>query len=96
MLISTVVYTLLPVDGFVAKFAARIALLPVIAGISYELIRYAAKRRNGLMAMLTAPGLWLQKITTQPPSTDQTEVAILALDGAMKLEQHQGGDLVIA
>jgi uncharacterized protein YqhQ len=96
MLISTAIYTLLPFDGFVGKFLARIALLPVVAGLSYELIRYAAKHRQGLMALMTAPGLWLQKITTQPPSTDQTEVAILALEGAMKLEQHQGGDLVIA
>jgi uncharacterized protein YqhQ len=96
MLISTVIYTLLPFDGFVGKFLARIALLPVVAGLSYELIRYAAKHRKGLMALMTAPGLWLQKITTQPPSTGQTEVAILALDGAMKLEQNQGGELVIA
>jgi uncharacterized protein YqhQ len=96
MLISTVIYTLLPLDGFVAKFAARIALLPVVAGLSYELIRYAARHRKGLLAMLTLPGLWLQKITTQPPAEDQTEIAIIALDGAMKLEQRQGGDLVIA
>jgi uncharacterized protein YqhQ len=96
MLISTVVYTLLPFDGFIGKFLARIALLPVVAGLSYELIRYAAKHRKGLMALMTAPGLWLQKITTQPPSPSQTEVAILALDGAMKLEQHQGGELIIA
>ena len=96
MLISTVIYTLLPFDGFVGKFLARIALLPVVAGLSYELIRYAAKHRQGLMALMTAPGLWLQKITTQPPSDSQTEIAILALDGAMKLEQNQGGELVIA
>ncbi len=96
MLISMVVYTLLPFDGFLAKFLARIALLPVIAGLSYELIRFAAKRQGGLMATLTAPGLWLQKITTQPPTDSQTEVAIRALDGAMALEQKQGGRLVIA
>ena len=96
MLISMVVYTLLPLDGFAAKFAARIVLLPVIAGLSYELIRYAAKRQRSLMAWLTAPGLWLQKITTQPPSDDQTAVAIRALDGAMALEEKQGGQLVIA
>jgi uncharacterized protein YqhQ len=96
MIISMVVYALLPFDGFLGKFLGRVMLLPVVAGISYELIRYAAKRRQGLMAMLTAPGLWLQKITTQPPSDSQTEVAIRALDGAMQLEEKQGGDLVIA
>lgn len=96
MAVSTLVYTLIPVDGFTAKMASRIVLLPVIAGLSYELIRYAAKRRGSLLAALTAPGLWLQKITTQPPSNEQTEVAIHALSGAMALEQKQGGELVIA
>lgn len=96
MVLSTVVYTFLPVDTFLAKFLCRVALIPVVAGLSYELIRFAAKRRSGLMAALTTPGLWLQKITTKPPSDTQTEVAIHALDGAMKLEKTQGGELVIA
>jgi uncharacterized protein YqhQ len=46
--------------------------------------------------MLAAPGLWLQRITTQPPSDDQTEVAITALVRAMAMEQSQGGEAVIA
>jgi len=96
MVISMVVYSLVPVDGFAAKFASRIVLLPVIAGLSYELIRFAAKRQGGLMAMLTSPGLWLQRITTKPPSDDQAAVAIHALNGAMALEKQQGGQLVIA
>ena len=96
MVIAMLVYTLLPFDGFVAKFLGRIALLPLIAGISYELIRFAAKRRGGLMATLTAPGLWLQRVTTKPPSDDQTSIAIHALEGAMNLEKSQGGELVIA
>ena len=83
-------------DGFAAKMASRIVLLPVIAGLSYEMIRFAAKRRGSLLALLTAPGLWLQKITTKPPSDDQTAVAIHALNGAMALEEKQGGELVIA
>jgi uncharacterized protein YqhQ len=96
MVISMVVYTLVPVDGFLAKFAARIVLLPLIVGISYELIRYAARRRGSFLAALTAPGLWLQRITTKPPTDGQTEVAIRALEGAMALEQRQGGELVVA
>jgi uncharacterized protein YqhQ len=96
MVISMVVYTLVPVDGFAAKFAARIVLLPLIVGLSYELIRYAARRRGSFLAALTAPGLWLQRITTKPPADDQTEVAIRALEGAMALEQRQGGELVVA
>ncbi len=96
MVISMIVYAFLPFDGFVAKLVGRIALLPVVAGLSYELIRFAAKRQGSLMAALTAPGLWLQRVTTKPPSDEQTRVAIHALTGAMALEQAQGGELVIA
>jgi uncharacterized protein YqhQ len=45
---------------------------------------------------MTRPGLWLQRITTQTPSDDQTDVAVKALEGAMALEKEQGGQLVIA
>jgi uncharacterized protein YqhQ len=96
LIIAMICYALLPLDSFWAKFAARIALLPVIVGLSYEVIRFAAKRQRGLMAVLTRPGLWLQRVTTQPPSKDQTEVAIYALERAMELERAQGGELVIA
>jgi uncharacterized protein YqhQ len=96
MVISMAVYILIPFDGFLAKLLSRIALLPLITGLSYELIRFAAKRRGSFMAMLTAPGLWLQRITTKPPSDGQAEVAIQALDRAMALETEQGGQLVIA
>jgi uncharacterized protein YqhQ len=96
MVVSIAVYALLPFDSFLAKFVSRIVLLPVIAGLSYEMIRFAAKNRRGLMAVLTAPGLWLQRITTQPPSDDQAAVAIHALNGAMELEKQHGGELVIA
>jgi len=96
LLISIVFYTVIPVTTFWARFAIRIALLPVIAGVSYEIIRYAAKHRGSLFALMTAPGLWLQRITTQPPSDDQVECAIRALDEAMELEKQRGGELVIA
>lgn len=96
MVISMIVYTLVPFQGFGMKLLSRVALLPVITGISYELIRFAARRRGSFLATLTAPGLWLQRITTQPPSDDQAAVAIRALDQAMQLESAQGGELVIA
>ena len=96
MIISILVYMLIPVTTFWARFAIRIALLPVIAGVSYEIIRFAAKHRGSLFALMTAPGLWLQRITTQPPSDDQAECAIVALDRAMALEKQRGGELVIA
>ncbi|PYV53885.1 MAG: DUF1385 domain-containing protein [Acidobacteria bacterium] len=96
MIISMLVYMLIPVSSLGAKFAVRIIMLPVITGISYEIIRFAARYRGSLFALLTAPGLWLQRITTQPPSDDQAQCAIVALDQAMALEKQQGGELVIA
>jgi uncharacterized protein YqhQ len=96
MLVSIALYTLLPFDSFAWRFAGRVALLPLIAGLSYELIRFAARRRESLLATLTAPGLWLQRITTRVPSDDQTAVAIRALEGAMALEKAQGGIAAVA
>jgi uncharacterized protein YqhQ len=100
MIFSILVYivanAIFPVTTFWARFATRIVLLPVIAGLSYEIIRFAAKHRGSLFALMTAPGLWLQRITTQPPSDDQVQCAIIALDQAMDLEKQRGGELVIA
>jgi uncharacterized protein YqhQ len=102
MIISMFVYMAIPVQTFWSRFAIRIALLPVIAGVSYEIIRFAAKRlsanrgSSSLFVLMTAPGLWLQRITTQPPDDREVECAIIALDEAMKLEKQHGGELVIA
>jgi uncharacterized protein YqhQ len=96
MILSIGMYALVPVHGFWAGFATRLALLPLIAGCSYEVIRYAARKRSSLFALMTAPGLWLQRITTQPPDDSQVECAIVALDEAMVLEERQGGELVLA
>jgi uncharacterized protein YqhQ len=96
MLISIGFYMLVPFTTFWARFASRIALLPVIAGVSYEIIRFAAKHRGSLFALMTAPGLWLQRITTKPPSDEMAQCAITALDHAMTVEKERGGELVIA
>jgi len=101
MIISMIVYMAIPVHTFWSRFAIRIALLPVIAGVSYEIIRYAAKRfsaRKGasLFTLMTAPGLWLQRITTKAPDDREVECAIVALEEAMTLEKQRGGELVIA
>jgi uncharacterized protein YqhQ len=96
MIISMIVYMFIPVTTFAARFAERIILLPVIAGVSYEIIRFAAKHRGSLFALMTAPGLWLQRITTKPPDDREVECAIVALDEAMALEKQRGGELVIA
>jgi uncharacterized protein YqhQ len=96
MLLSIFVYAAFPVQGFWAKFALRVAFLPVIASVSYEMIRFSAKHGKSFFALLTKPGLWLQRITTQPPTDEQVECAIKALDLAMELEKKNGGELVIA
>jgi uncharacterized protein YqhQ len=96
MVISMVLYMFVPVQGFWQKFALRVFALMPIVGISYEVIRYAAKNQSSMLNWITKPGLWLQRITTQPPSNEQAEVAIKALDKAMELEKAQGGQLVIA
>jgi uncharacterized protein YqhQ len=96
MLICIFVYAAFPVQSFWGKFGLRVAFLPIIASVSYEIIRFSAKRGRSFFALLTKPGLWLQRITTQPPSDDQVECAIIALREAMELEKKNGGELVIA
>ena len=67
--------------------ATRILLLPLIAGLAYELIRFAGKhQRNRVLMTLLAPGLWLQRLTTREPSLDQVEVSIRALHEVLRLE----------
>ena len=96
MVISIFVYALFPVTTFWARFGLRILLLPVIASASYEMIRFSAKHGKSLFALLTRPGMWMQRITTKQPSDDMVECAIKALDEAMTLEKSNGGELVIA
>jgi uncharacterized protein YqhQ len=73
--------------------ASRILLLPVIAGIAYELIRFAGKHTgNRVLMTLLAPGLWLQRLTTREPTLDQLEVSIRALREVLALEQRTSAD----
>jgi uncharacterized protein YqhQ len=72
--------------------ASRILLLPLIAGIAYELIRFAGKHTdNRFLMTLLAPGLWLQRLTTREPTLDQLEVSIRALRDVLALEQREPG-----
>ncbi len=96
MILSIAFYAFLPIDGFVPKLIARILGLPIVIGVSYELIRYAARKPGALLSLMTVPGLLLQRITTQPPDDSEVDVAIRSLNDAMELEAKQGGQLVIA
>jgi uncharacterized protein YqhQ len=86
LLVSILVFALIPKTApFLFKFGGRILLVPVIAGLSYEVLRLTARRRAApLFAALVFPGLMLQKITTQEPTDDMLEVAIVALEEALR------------
>lgn len=87
MVISIIVFSLFKFDAFWAIFLSRIILVPLVSGISYELIRLSAPRCNrGFFRLIVLPGLALQRITTKPPSDDQLEVAICALKESLELD----------
>jgi uncharacterized protein YqhQ len=83
MIVSILVFSIVHIDGFAGKLLSRIVLLPLVAGISYEIIRYSAKRPKSWVRVVTFPGLLLQKITTKPPDDTQVEIAIRALEEAL-------------
>ena len=80
MLVSIILFFFIRVDSYVTKVLLRIALIPVISGISYELISLAGKTDFFLVKILSAPGLWLQKLTTKEPDDDMIEVAIKSVE----------------
>jgi len=87
MLIAIVLFSVINFEAMWMNLVVRIALMPLVAGLAYEVIRYAAKKESGaIFKLMTKPGLWLQNITTQEPDKEQLEVAIMALDESLKLE----------
>jgi len=87
MLVSIVLFSVITFEQTWLNLLVRILLMPLVAGLSYEVIRYAAKKESGaFFKSMTLPGIWLQNITTQEPDADQLEVAIRALDESLKLE----------
>jgi uncharacterized protein YqhQ len=85
MAISILVFSLVPSTAhFAIKFGARVVLLPLIAGLAYEVIRFSARHlSNPVCKVLVRPGMWLQRITTKEPDDKQLEVAIIALQEAL-------------
>jgi uncharacterized protein YqhQ len=87
MVIAIFVFAFVGQPGWFWLIASRILLLPVIAGIAYEVIRFAGKHpTNPILRTILAPGLWLQRLTTRAPSLDQIEVSIRALHEVLRLE----------
>jgi len=87
MLVAIVLFSVINFEAMWLNLVVRIALMPLVAGLSYEVIRYAAKKESGaIFKLMTKPGLWLQNITTQEPDDEQLEVAIVSLKESLKLE----------
>ncbi len=87
MVVSIVVFSIFKFQAFWAIFLSRVILIPVISGLSYELIRFSAPRaQKGFFRIIVLPGLSLQRITTKDPGDDQLEVAICALQEALALD----------
>ena len=86
----------LEAEGYVVNGDSAVAALKKQLAAQKGSLEKLITKQKGILATLTAPGLWLQRITTKPPSDAQAAVAIRALEGAMALEEQQGGQLVIA
>ena len=87
MVIAIFVFAFFGQPAWYWLIASRVLLLPVIAGLAYELIRFAGKHSgNRVLMALLAPGLWLQRLTTREPTLDQIEVSIRALKEVLRLE----------
>jgi len=80
VVVSIILFFFIRVDHRLLRLVVRIALIPVIAGISYEIIRLAGRSNNIIMRILSAPGMWLQKLTTREPDDEMIEVAIASVE----------------
>ncbi len=87
MVVSIFVFSFLGWPNLVERILSRIILMPVVAGISYEMIRFAGRSESTIVQSLIKPGLWLQYMTTREPDDDQIEVAIRALEGVKPSEE---------
>lgn len=90
-LISIFVYTFVPRQpDFLVNFFVRVLFLPIVAGVSYEFLKWSARQqRNVFVRAITAPGLWFQRLTTREPDDTQLEVALTALKKALELEEEK-------
>lgn len=89
MIISIILFSLLPRTGVFMRMLMRLALMPVVAGLSYEVIKWAGRSENKVVALLSKPGLWLQKLTTREPDESQIEVAIASMKPVIPENQEE-------
>jgi uncharacterized protein YqhQ len=88
MFVSIIVFMFVKTDIIWLRLVSRVLLVPVIAGISYEFIRYAGRSDSLLANALSKPGLWIQRLTTKEPTPDMVEVAIKAVEGVLDWEEY--------
>ena len=88
MVISIICFFFIRVDNMALRLVLRIALIPVIAGISYEVLRLAGKYDNWFIRLISAPGMWLQRVTTKEPDKDMVEVAIKAVEAVFDWKKY--------
>ena len=89
MVISIVVFSFISWENPVTRLLLRLALMPVVAGVSYEIIKFAGRHDNKFTAAISAPGKWLQRITTNEPDDSQIEVAIIAFNAVKPEEKSE-------
>jgi uncharacterized protein YqhQ len=90
MIVAIILFSIIKFDSLVLNFLIRIAFVPLVAGLSYEIIRLSARKEGGwFFKLMTKPGVWLQNITTKEPDDQQLEVALEALKESLKLEPQQ-------
>jgi uncharacterized protein YqhQ len=92
MVIAVFVFAFFGRPAWYWLIATRVLLLPIIAGLAYEVIRFAGKHQNRVVMTVLAPGLWLQRLTTREPSLEQLEVSIRALQEVLELEGMRTGE----
>ncbi|HNU80569.1 MAG TPA: DUF1385 domain-containing protein [Bacillota bacterium] len=83
MIVSILLFSLFSWSGLLMRLVIRILLIPIVAGISYEIIKWAGKSESKLSCIVSAPGMWLQKLTTREPDDKQIEVAVEALKNVL-------------
>ena len=88
IIISIIVFMFVNTDLMWLRLLSRLLLIPVIAGVSYEFIRYAGRHENACANALSSPGLWLQRLTTQEPDDDMIEVAIKSVEGVIDWKEY--------
>ena len=89
MIISILFFMVINVDSAVLRIVLRLLLVPVIAGVSYEVLRLAGKNDSLIIKIISAPGLWVQRMTTREPELDMLEVAIASVEGVLDWRAYQ-------